>query len=349
MKENNDPNFPLQQGLRVESSHTNNFEQVPKAVQEEMNALLYLDWIGEQHFNNSQASRRTKTEHRLLDLSQEELESAEKKAFLEHLQVHPNSLAYSTLTKVVTYYLVAFLGMIAEFFIYESIFNNSFGMTSTKSTLSGLLVLLFTKTVGFAIHKHIKHWIKENNLRFRSLHKILIFTLAGLILLNAMLLGLTNQGQIEKQKKIEQMEYLSSSIEESEEFDQDTSSQEIELDQLQQDASKDDNIFFTIARFLSITLIGMLAIGAGATLFVVADLYGDSLRLQKNIRKLKDRHAELKANFEYFNSTFSELLSLQREIISMHGQKMMLEKLLSKEREKDFSLPHQNSETNIHP
>jgi amino acid transporter len=338
----------LQQGIHVKATHPNHFEQVPKAVQEEIQALNHLHRIGELNYSNSQASKRPKIEHQLLDLSQKELESAEKKAFLEHLQVLPNPLAYSTITKVVTYYIVAILGMIAEFFIYESIFNNSFGMSSTKSTLSGLLVLLFTKYVGVAIQKHIKHWIKENNLRFRSLHKIMIFSLGGLILLNAMLLGVTNLGQIQKQKKIEQMEYLSSSIEESAESGEDTSSQEIELDQLQKDTNKDDNIFFAIARYLSITLIGMLAIGAGATLFVLADLYGDSLRLQKTIRKLKDRHAELKANFEYFNSTYNDLLSLQREIISMHGQKMMLEKLLSKEREKDISLPYQNSETNIH-
>ena len=348
MKKNSDPNFPLQQGIHAEAAHSNHFDKVPKAVQEEMDALLYLDWIGEEQYSKSQASKRLQTEHQLLDLSQKEKEAAERKAFLEHLQVLPNPLAYTTVTKVWTYYIVAIIGMMAEFFIYESIFNNSFGMSATKSILSGLLVFLFTKYVGVAIQSHIKHWLKENNLRFQSLHKIMIYSLAGLILLNAMLLGLTNLGQIQKQKKIEQVEYLNYSIEESAEYGEDTSSQEIELDQLQQDTNKDDNIFFAIARYLSITLIGMLAIGAGATLFVMADLYGDSLRLQKLIKKLKDRQAELKANFKYFNSTYSELISLQREIISMQGQKMMLEKLLSKEREKDLSLPHQSTETNIH-
>lgn len=348
MKNNSDPNFPLQQGIHSEASHSNNFEKVPTAVQEEMDALLYLDWIGEKHYSNSQASKRLQIEHQLLELSQKEKEAVEKKNFLQHLQVLPNPLAYTTKTKVWTYYIVAIIGMMAEFFIYESIFNNSFGMSATKSTLSGLLVLLFTKYVSVAIQKHIKHWLKENNLRFRSIHKIMIYSLAGLILLNAMLLGLTNLGQIQQQKQIEQMEYLSSSIEESAMYGENTSSQEAELDQLQQDANKDESVFFIIVRYLSITLIGLLAIGAGATLFVMADLYGDSLRLQKIIKKLKDRQAELKANFEYFHSAYKDLLSLQREIISMHGQKMMLEKLLSKEREKDLSLPPKNTETNIH-
>ena len=122
------------------------------------------------------------------------------------------------------------------------------------------------------------------------------------------------------------------------EYGEDTSEMEAELNHLQAELNEKESPFFIIARYLSIALIGLLAIGCGATLFVFADLFNDALRLKKKLQKEKDRQAEHRANFEYFLTTYDDLLSLQKEILKLYGQKQFLEKLLSKQREQDMKI-----------
>ncbi len=341
MELNNDSSFPYTLGVQYKPEHSNSFDagRVPESVKEETDTLLHLKRIGEQYFKYTQAGKReNRKDYRLLPQTKHEQETEEKLNFLRHLQVKPNVLRFATTAKVWTNSIVVFLGMIAELFIYQSIAENAFNMSIVKSYFIGVLVLLFTKFVQVSIQKHIKYWIKENNILFRSVHKTLIFVFVGLIFLNAMMLGITNLNQINQLKKIEQIECLSSSIDESQEYGEDSAELETELNQLQAELHKDVNGFFTIAKFISIALIGLLAIGCGATLFVFADLYRDALKLQKDIQNLKDRQAELRANVGYFLTTNDDLLSLQKEILQMFGQKHFLEKLLSSEREKDLQI-----------
>lgn len=332
--------FPYAKGTLFESGDSNNFKggRIAEATKEELDKNLFLKWAGQQHYKYTSTAKKKKKEQNLLDTTPLEQEAAEKKEFYQHIQVKPNPLAYATAVKVWIYYTIVILGMLAEFFIYQSIFENTFGMVGFKSYFSGLLVVLFTKFVQFAIQKHIKHFIKTSNLLFKSITKTAVFVLVGLVILNAVMLGITNLNQINRTNKIAQLGYLSSAVDEAIEFGEDTEALETELSQLEAELNEEESGFFTFAKLLSIGLIGLLAIACGAVLFAVADLYADVLRLQNKIQKLKDYQAELRANFSYFLTTYDDLVILQQGIIELFGQKHFLETLLSKEREDDLKV-----------
>jgi len=343
MEKKNDNEFPCETGTHFKTEHSNTFEgRIPEVVQDETDALLHLERLGQQSQSyNEAAKRKNRKDYPLREVTQREQEAEEKKSLLMHLQVKPNALRYSSPVKVWTYYIVVLLGMGAEFFIYQSIAENAFGMPPFKSYITGMLVLLFTKFVQVAIQPHLKHWIKENNLLYKSVHKIVIFVFVGLILLNATMLGITNLHQINQTKKIEQIESLSTMIADAEESGEDTTELEAELNQLQGELGEKESGFFVIAKYLSIALIGLLAIGSGATLFVFAELYNDALQLKKKLQKEKNAQAEHRASREYLLTTYDDLLSLQKEILKLYEQKQFLEKLLSKQREQDMKIQTQ--------
>lgn len=332
--------FPFAKGTLFQAGDSNAFEggRIAEATKEELDKNLFFNWVGQQHFQFTKTSTKSQKDYKLVDITPLEKEASEKNDFLQYLQVKPNPLAYATATKVWLYYIIVLLGMLAEFFIYQMIFENVFGMSLIKSFFSGLLVLLFTKFVQFAIQKYVKDFIQTSNLLFKSITKIAIFVLVGLVILNAIMLGLTNLNQINRTQKIEQIEYLSSAIDESKEYGEDSKELEAELNQLEGELNEGDSGFFALAKFLSIGLIGLLAVACGAILFAVADLYADALRLQKKIEKLKNYQAELRANFSYFLTSINDLTSLQQGIIELFGQKHFLETLLSKEREDDLKI-----------
>jgi hypothetical protein len=339
-KENNQ--YPFSIGYQHKKTDFNSYEEgsrVPEVVKEEEDINLFFSMIGEQYYSNHEASKRKKLENQnFLELTKLEKESEEKKNFLAHLGVNPNPLRYATKFKVSILYIVIGLGMVGEFFIYQNIAFESFAMPEVKSYFIGFSVLLFTKFIQVAIQKHITSWIKENNLLFRSVHKTLIFVLVGMVLINAVMMGITNLNNIEKQKKIEKMEYVSSSIDDAQDYGENTADLDAELSALEAEIYEDESWFIIAARYISIGFLGLISIGAGAILFVVADLNKDAISIKNKIQQLKDRQAELKANLPYYVDTYNELLSLQHEIIKSHGIKHFLEKLLSEKQEEALKI-----------
>lgn len=339
-QENN--RYPFNTGYQHKKTDFNSYEEgsrVPEIVKEEEDINLFFSMIGEQYYSNHEASKRNlNAKLDLIEFTLLEKETEEKKNYIAYLGVKPNPLRYANKFKVWTYYIVILFGIVAEFLIYQNIAYESFGMPEVKSYFIGFLVLLFTKFVQVAIQKHITSWIKENNLLFRSVHKILIFVLVGLVLINAVMMGITNLNNIEKQKKIEKMEYVSSSIDDAQDYSESTSDLDTELSGLEAEIYEDENWFLIAAKYISIGFLGLITIGAGAILFVVADLNKDALSIKKKIQQLKDRQAELKANLPYYVDTYNELLSLQHEIIKSHGIKHFLEKLLSEKQEEALKI-----------
>jgi hypothetical protein len=76
----------------------------------------------------------------------------------------------------------------------------------------------------------------------------------------------------------------------------------------------------------------------GAVLFCMADLYNDALKLKKKIQKQKDLLSELRANLEYFITSYDQLIVIQKEVIQLYGQKHFWEKVLSKERVEELNI-----------
>lgn len=345
MTKKNNKRYPFDIGYQYEKTDFNSFEddsRIPEAVKEEKDTLLFLDQVGEQYYSTNEASKRKELKkHEFLSLSILEKEAEEKKNFLAHLGVKPNTLRYATKFKVWIFYIAIGLGGVAELLIYQNIAYESFSMPELKSYFIGFLVLLFTKFVQVAIQKNITSWVKENNLLFRSVHKILIFSLVLLVLINAVMMGVTNLNNIEKQKKIEKMEYVSSSIDDAQDYGENTSDLDAELSELEAELYEDENAFFVVAKYISIGLLGLLTIGTGAVLFVVADLNKDALSIKKKIQQLQDRQADLRANVPYYIDTYNELLSLQHEIIKSYGIKHFLEKLLSEKQEEALKIKSQ--------
>lgn len=339
--------LPFQKGTQYTKEDFNSFEKgsrIPELVKEEKDYHLFSSELGIQYYLNTQASKRKERKNYLfLPQTKYEQEAAERNSFLQFLQIKPNALVFATKLKIWIYYVIVILGILAEYIIYQSIFENAFGMPVIKAYLSGFLVLLFTKFVQLSLQNHIKHWVKENNIKYRTIFKTILYVFIVLILTNAVFMGITNINEIEQQKKIADAEFVALSIADAEEFGEDVTELLAEQKQLESELNEDESLFFTIGKYLSIGLIGLLAIGAGAILFAMADLYQDALRLKARIQKLKDRHAELQANFEYFLTTYDELISLQREIVQLFGEKQFLEKLLSKQQETALKTPSEDS------
>ncbi len=343
MKSAENKEFPYNDGVHIKAENGNTFDKnsrIAEAVKEELDATLWLGWIGEQYYKLSEASKRKDLKkYKLKEQTSREKEAEAKKSLLQHLQVKPNPLKYASKFKVYFNYIVVILGMLAEFFIYQGIAENAFGMPLFKSYFVGFLVLLFTKFTQISIFKYIKQWIQEKNLRFRTIEKTVIFVFVLLILLNGLMMGITNLNEIDRGKKIQQIEYLSESIAESEEYGENTSEMETELAEIQSELNEEENWFSKIAKFISVAFIGLLSIGAGAMLFVIADLYNDALKLKNKLEKFRDRQAELHANFNYYLTTYDDLISLQKEIIQLFGQKHFLEKLLSPKQAESLKIP----------
>jgi len=345
MKSPKNIEFPYHNGVQIKAENANTFDgRIAESVKEELDVTLWLNWIGEQYYKFTEASKRKKLEkYEFIEQTEREQEAEEKKSLLRHLQVKPNPLKYASISKVYLNYAVVALGMFVEFLIFQNIAENVFGMSLFKSYCVGFLVLLFTKFISISTLKYIKQWIQEQNLLFRTIEKTIIFVFAVLILLNATMLGVLNLNQIDQQKKIGQIENLEISIAEAVEYNEDSSQMETDLAKLQAELNGEESGFLKIVKVISIALIGFLSIGGGAYFFVIADFYNDALKLKKKLEAQRDRQAELRANLGYFLTTYDDLVSLQKEITQLFGQKHFLEKCLSPKQSEVLKINPENN------
>ena len=331
MKSTKSKEFPYHNGVQIKAENANTFDgRIAESVKEELDVTLWLNWIGEQYYKFTEAFKRKKLKkYELIKQTERELEAEEKKSLLRHLQVKPNPLKYSSISKVYLSYAVVALSVFVEFLIFQNIAENTLGMSHFKSYCVGFLVLPFSKLISISTLKYIKQWVQEQNLLFRTIEKTIIFVFAVLILLNATMLGVLNLNQIDQQKKIAKIENLEVSIAEAVEYNEDSSQMESDLAKLQAELNGEDSGFLRVVKIISIALIGFLSIGGGAYFFVIADFYNDALKLKKKLKAQRDRQAEFQANLGYFLTTYDDLVSLQKEIIQLFAQKSFLEKLLS--------------------
>ncbi|GEM_PF-3576469 len=332
MEQKTNQEFPYVSGTQFKDENANKYpNSIPDIVKDELNLGLWLSWIGEQYYHSFEANKRIKKAYHFKGQTRREKDAQEKNDFIQHLQSKANSLRFASKFKIWLLSFVVIFGVSGEFLIYVSIAENAFGLLPPKSYFLGMLAVMFAKFVQVVSMKHIKMWIKENNVLLRSIQKTILFVLVGLVFLNAMTLGITNLNQINQSNAIARVEYLSSSISEAEGYGEDTSALESELSALQAELNG-ESPFITTVKFIAIGLIGLLTMACGAVLFCMADLYNDALKLKKKIQKQKDLLSKLRADFEYYLTTYDQLLSIQKEVIQLYAQKAFLEKLLSPKR-----------------
>lgn len=256
----------------------------------------------------------------------------EKMQLFATFHTEGNPLRTASRGKQLLCYFGAVLSMLAEYFVFRNIAENALGMLLIETYFVAFFSVVFTKFIQIVFQRRIKSWLKENSRKLRSLIKTLLYVFTILILINAVMAGITNLFNIDHQKKIEQIEILSQQIEQSQE--EDTSDLEVDLHEAQNDLTSGTSLFFLIARFCAVALLGLLAIVCGAVLWTMGDLYKDALKSQKRVKILSDKLSQVRANFHSYLQTFDDLLSLQKDLLMLYGQKAFLEKLMSTEQEK---------------
>ena len=320
--------------------NTNTFDgSFPKSVKEETNLNLWLSLIGEQFYNSTQSAKRKIKEYSLLPKTDFENFTEEKMQLLATFHTEGNPLRTASHGKQFLCYIGAIFSILAEYFVFRHIAENALGMLLIETYFVAFFSVVFTKFIQVVFQRRIKSWLKENSRKLRSLIKTLLYGFAILILINGLMAGITNLYNIEQQRKIEQIEILSLQIEQSQGGDR--SALEADLQKAQNDLTETNNVFFLIARFCAVALLGLLAIACGAVLWSMADFYTDALRLQKRVQALNDKLSQLRANFHSYLQTFDDLLSLQKDLLVLYGQKAFLEKLMSKEQEKALEITNE--------
>lgn len=317
----------------METATRNNFgETLSPQAEAERKLNLELDIIGQEYLEQKEiSSKKDIVKKELKPKSKTEKHHEKKREFFKILGLKPNALRFATATKKWMYFLLAMLGTLSEFFVYQSIAETAFGMSENKSYVVGLVVAVFTKFVAWAISRYVKEWFKRSNVFRRNLQKGVVFSLVILIFFNAGAMGYVNLQKIKKEEQIRHAQFLSDAIAEIEESEsgEDAAELEAELAEVQKEIGAPDSTWLSFVKSLAITLISFLIIGAGAVLFAVADLYGDALRLKKTLERKKDELANNRARHINYHEIYNSLLSQRRELTRMYAQKEYLERLLS--------------------
>lgn len=314
--------------------------RVVDPVKDELDRQRWFGWIGDFHQLYSQDALPIKKDYSLSPETAEEKQFSEKKLLKSNLQVKHNPLQYTNIVKVRILLFAAILSMAAEYLVFRNIAENALGMPRFEASIVGSFAIVFTKLVQVFINKYVKTWISENSLKARKVFTKLLIALVVLIFVNAFVAGISNIHNVNQQKKLERLEYVSSQIEMTEESGGDTEELQNEFKTLQEDYSKESG-FFQIIKFLAIAFLGILAIGCGSVLWSVGDLYWDTLKLKKKLENLNEKLARTRSNFQYIQTTYDRLLMLQRDIIHLQGQKHFLERLMSKDQDESLKFSNQ--------
>jgi len=219
--------------------------------------------------------------------------------------------------------------MSGEYLVYQSIGENYFSL-GKKSYLFGFMVLGFAKLVSFAISRYVKHYVAEWNIFKKHLVRFSFLSVVGLILVNAFMLGIVNLYHVNQEATLEKITQLSDDIADAEDNGEDTVEMEAAMRTLQAEYAKKPSLGLRIVMFIAIALLGLLAIIAGAILFVVAELFHDAWRLKKELQAHRDGIESYRANVPNYLKGHAQMLVLQKELIMLYAQKHYLERLISK-------------------
>lgn len=340
-KKENKQDFPFTKGCNVKKEDANNFDvesRVAEVVKGELDLNLALNWIGQQYYDFSQAAKRVAKKFEFIAQTENENELEQKQALRNNLQDKANTLGYVDKSKVRISAVLVILSMLSESVIYTNIGQNVFGLHLEEAILLACLVLVFVKYIGTIVSPYVLEYLKGSTLKVRTIQKTMLFVLVFATLLNSTFIGIVNLTEIQRKKKIEQMAFLTSSIAEIEEYEGNTNELQKELNSIQAELNEKENGFFYVAKFIAIALLGLLSISCGAVIYALFEFQKSSLKLKNSIAKLRDRKVILKTNLPYFINSYEQLISIQKQLIMLMGEKHFLETLLSKEKEEQMKL-----------